>query len=464
VFQRNWHPWLVGIALLLALLASVLGAGWFDLRQAEAAWKNADYSIASDAYARAARVLFWRNHLWEQAGISASLAGEHQRAVGYFQLNEPATEQGWFRLAASHYQLGDPTSALAAIERGLQFHDSLSLYDLQALIHYEQNEWAAERVSRENQIRLGSEDAYSHYRLGLLLALFSPKDALPVLTRASTLNPEVAPAVETLRAALALSSTQAGESQKMVSIGRGLGLVQEWDLALAAFTSAVERDEKNAEAWAWLGEAKQQQGQDGSAELERALTLGRANPNIHGLRALYWERQGNDEHALAEYLLAAEYDAGNPAWQAGIGSAYVRLGDLIAALEAYQRAVELAPTDAVYWRMLAAVCAENDVYVEEIGLPAAQQAVMLAPDDPLALDTLGFSYFVSGRHANAEQIFSQAIDLAPDYFPAHLHLAMNYLAQNNRAAAFNSLTFVRDADGTGRYREIAVQLIERYFP
>jgi Flp pilus assembly protein TadD len=137
---------------------------------------------------------------------------------------------------------------------------------------------------------------------------------------------------------------------------------------------------------------------------------------------------------------------------------------LVAALAAYQRAVELAPGDAAYLVRLAIFCAENGVYVEEAGLPAAQQAVMLAPNDPLALDALGMSYFATRRYASAEQALTQAIELAPDYFPAHIHLALNYLAQGNRAAAFNSLTFVRDADESGLYRETVIHLLEQYFP
>jgi tetratricopeptide (TPR) repeat protein len=459
MFQRNWKPWLFGLFLLLALPASTLAAGAMDLRQAQQARQAGDYAEASATYARTARVFFWRGDLWEQAGITASLAGDYVQAIAHLTINEPRTEEGWFRLAASHYQLGDLEAAHDATLHG----DSLRLYDLQALILYEQKDWTSERVAREHQIRLGSEDAFVHYRLGLLLALSSPQDALPILTRAATLNPEVAPAVETLRAALALSSTQADESQRMVSIGRAFGLVEEWELALAAFTSAVTLDGKNAEAWAWLGLTKQQQGQEGGADLDRAVSLDSDNPTIRGLRALYWTRQGDDSRALEDYVLAAKHDAENPTWQAGIGATHQRLGDLIAALEAYQRAVELAPMDAGYWRLLAEFCVTNGVYVEEIGLPSAQQAVTLAPQDAFVLDTLGSAYAASGRYSNAEQAFLEAIEIIPDFYAAHIHLALNYLAQNERAAAFNTLTFVRDA-GDAAHRENAVRLLDYYFP
>ncbi len=68
---------------------------------------------------------------------------------------------------------------------------------------------------------------------------------------------------------------------------------------------------------------------------------------------------------LAEYLLAAEYEPTNPAWQAEIGNAYIKRGDLVAALAAYQHATELAPNKSTYWSLLAVFCAENSVYLEE---------------------------------------------------------------------------------------------------
>jgi tetratricopeptide (TPR) repeat protein len=104
------------------------------------------------------------------------------------------------------------------------------------------------------------------------------------------------------------------------------------------------------------------------------------------------------------------------------------------------------------------------VHVEDIGLPAAQNAVQLAPNDPFALDALGWSYLSSGRYANAEQTLLNVISDYPNHFSAYIHLAMTHLAQGNRAAAFNQLTYVRDADAGGMYAAQADELLKQYFP
>jgi len=462
--QRKWTPLYVVVLLFTIVLALLIISGYSNINKAKSSQAAGDYAAAASTYARAAQTLFWRGDLWEQAGISAALAGDYSAAIVYLGKQTPRTEDGWVWLATAQLQTGDVQSAYTSCASGLQAFDSARLYRLLAFVQRSQKNWDAERSALQNQVRLDANEAYAHYRLGVLLMLSSPENARSELKAASALDPEVDSAVQTLDAALALSSIQPDTSQQKLILGRALGLVQEWELAEVAFTQAVGMDENNAEAWAWLGEAKQQLGQDGSAELDQALRFDHTSANVRALRGLYWNRLNRYEQALAEYLLAAEFEPENPRWWVSIGEAHANLGDLTAALEAYQHAVKLAPSEAEYWRLLAAFCAERSAYVEEIGLPAAQHAQTLLPNDPAVLDTLGFAYLASGRYANAEQNLKKSLEISPEYFPAHLHLALTYLAQGERSAAFNSLVYVRDADSSGVYAEAARQLLERYFP
>lgn len=463
MFQRKTTPLWVASTLILLVILSILVVGFSSLNQAEEAQRLGDYRLAADLYMHSAKFLFWRADLPEKAGISYAQGGDYQLAVEQFDQRETLTEDGWVWFCTSLIHLEKLSDATSTCTAGTQQYDSAVLHRLLGYVYRTQKDWAAEKTSLENQTRLDPSDAYAAYRLGLLLAFYSPEDALPELTRASTLNPEVDSAVQTLRTALAVSDAQSDSSMQMVILGQAFGLVQDWELASAAFEQAIFRDEKNAEAWAWLGEAKQQLGQDGSVELDQALSLDRRSVNVRALRGLYWSREGNYDRMLAEYQFAAQVEPQNPRWQASIAEAYSRLGNLVSALEAYQRAVELAPDIAEYWRLLAVFCAENSVQVEEVGLPAAQQALSLAPNDPGALDAVGYVYLSTGRYASAEEALKLAVNISPEYFSAHIHLAMTYLAQGNQAAAFNSLTYVRDADSAGVYAETAQQLLDKYF-
>lgn len=463
MFQRKITPLWVGSILILSIILPILIVGYSKLNQAEEAQQRGDYRLAAESYIHSAKFLFWRADLPEKAGISYAQSGDYLPAVEQFYKTENLTEDGWVWFCTSLIYLEKFPDAVSTCNEGAAQYDSAELYRLLGFVYQSQKNWVAEKTALENQTRLDPADAYAAYRLGLLLTLFAPEDALPELTRASTLNPEIDSAVQTLRAALAVSGEQSDRSMQMVILGQAFGLVQDWELASAAFEQAVIRDEKNAEAWAWLGEAKQQLGQDGSAELDQAVALDRNSVNVRALRGLYWSRLGEYDRMLAEYQVAAAIEPQNPRWQASIAEAYSRLGNLVAALEAYQIAVELAPEVGEYWRLLAIFCAENSVQAEEIGLPAAQQALALTPNDPGALDAVGFVYLSTGRYASAEEALKFAIEIAPDYFPAHIHLAMTYLAQGNQVAAFNSLTYVRDADSAGVYAETAQQLLDKYF-
>lgn len=462
--NKKWFHLLIITVLLAAVFLPILFTGYSTIDRAEAEFAAKNYSSAAQQYQQAVRLLPWRSDLWEKAGISAFANGNFSDAINFLIRAPKLSEQGWVVLGHSCVNTNDLPSALRAYQQGLQFYDSAYLYAGLAFIFREQKDWLAESDALKNQLRLDISDAYTHYRLGLLLTVLEPEQAFSELMLASALNPEIDSAVQTLRAALNLSTIQPDESQQMLTIGRGLGLVQEWDLSIAAFEKATQINAENAEAWAWLGEAKQQIGQDGSVDLDLALSLDHTSAVIRALRALHWNRQEKYDQMLAEYLLAASYDPANPAWQASLGDAYFKLGDLASALPAYQRATELAPNEATYWRLLAVFCAENGICVEDVGLPAAQKAVRLAPNNPFALDALGWSYLSSGRYAIAEQTLSDVVARFPDHFPAHIHLATTYLAQGKRAAAFNLLTYVRDADQTGIHRETAEKLLEKYFP
>jgi len=450
--------------LLSAVVLPLLLTGFSELARAETAYANGDYARAAELYSSAAGHLPWRTDLWERAGLAAGNQGHCVNAVPLLERAPGLSAEGWLALGRCHYLTGDLRAAQHTFEQGLAAHPAPALYAGLALVHRSQKNWAAERGALQSQLEADVDDPQAHYRLGLLLAGLDREEALAELTLAASLDPAYAAAVKTLRAALDLAQSQPDASQQMVTLGRALGLVQEWDLALTAFEAAIELNAENAEAWAWLAESKQQTGREGRGELDKALMLNGQSAIVRAMRGLYWNRQGKYAQSLAEYLLAAGIEPANPAWRASIGEAYAHLGDLAAALGAYRKATELAPDQAAYWHLLAIFCVENNAWVEEVGLPAAQKAAELAPDDVAVRDTLGWSYLVSGRYSTAEQILLEAISLDPDYLPAHLHLGWTYLSQGNQASALDRLVYVRDADPEGESGKLAARLLAQYFP
>ena len=443
--------------------------GYASLRRAESAWEHGDFSQAATAYERSARLLPWRGDLWEQAAMGNSLTGNFDSAILLFERgrqHDALSAEGWDLLGQSHWLAGDHETAVASWKEGVETNHSHSrFYAHLSKAYFEIGDIQAEQEALGQWVASeGETDAAAHYRLGLLLSVSEPANAISEFLLAASLDPQYDSGVETMRTALNLASLEPDQASKLVLIGRGLGLVNEWALASEAYRRAVAADERNAEAWAWLGEAAQQLGQDGRVELDTALSLDPGNPIVRSLRGVYWMRQERGDQALAEYLLAAEYDPENPAWRISIGEAYTLRGDLQAALASYLRATEMAPTDIAIWRALAAFSAQYNMQLEDVGLPAAQMAVELSGEDPLALDMLGWMLALLERYDEARDTLEHALSLDPQLTLGHLHLGIVALQTDDWLAAKDHFQQARDLDPEDPVGEQAQMLLNQYFP
>ncbi|HEX9385280.1 MAG TPA: tetratricopeptide repeat protein [Anaerolineales bacterium] len=449
-------------SILLAIFGPFIVSGYFELKKATT---SGSYVEVAEHYHNAAQRIPWRADLYELSGNAYYYAKDYIQADALYQkafYRHAFTPEGWVAWGDVNYLNNNPERATEIWEQALdQKNPSDQLYSRLAEIYQSNGEFSKAAQYLQKYVSVHSDDAFTHYRLGLLLTLSDPDKALSELLDASQLDPELDPAVQTLRTTLNLASLNDSTSARLVVIGRGLGLVNEWQLAHAAFEKAVKMDEKNAEAWAWLGEANQQLGlsKGGSAELDEALNL---NPNlstVRGLRGLYFERAGNFRQALTEFQAAAELEPKNPTWFVSLGESYAKLGDLIQAMNSYQTATTLAPEDANYWRLLAIFCGQNNVNVKDVGVPAAQKAVVLAEEDATSLDVLGWLLLMDARYQEAERILTHALESDSQNASAHMHLGVLYLQTNHRASAYDHLIKARDLGNTD-----AEMILNQYFP
>ena len=449
------------LVLSLAIFVPVISSGYAELHKGDIATSHLE---AAQHHQVAALRLPWRADLYELAGHEYYHAKEYTLAEAAYQKafqRHALSAAGWVAWGDVHYWMGDTERAAEIWKQGLEQTDpSEDLYSRLALIYKEQKNYTQAAEYFQRYVSKHLDDASAHYQLGLLLTLSDPKTATSELITASQLDPELDPAVQALRTALNLASLSESPSAQLVIIGRGLGLVSEWALAQAAFEQAIQADEQNAEAWAWLGEAQQQAGnQDAFTSLERALSL---NPNsavVRGLRGLYFQRVGNNREALTEFQAAAKLQPDDPALFVSIGESFSKLGDMIRALEAYQFAVALAPEDVNYLRLLAQFCGQNNINIEEAGIVAAQRAVVLQPNDAGLQDLLGWLLLLDARYPEAERTLLHALALDSQNASAHFHLGMLYLQLDDRASAQAQLVSARDLGNTD-----AQAVLDQYFP
>ena len=453
---------LILFSILLAVFVPFVLSGYSELKKATI---SSSYGEVAKHYRNAAQRIPWRGDLYELSGHAFYYAKDYVQADAAYQKafdRHAFSPQGWVAWGDVNYLNKDPQRAAEIWEQALeQKNPSDQLYSRLAEIYQSNGEFSKAADYLQKYVSIHLEDAPAHYRLGLLLTLSNPNKALSELISASQLDPELDPAVQTLRTALNLASLNDSSSARLVIIGRGLGLVNEWRLARSAFEEAVKTDEKNAEAWAWLGEANHQMGvPEGENEaFDQALNLNPNSPTVRGLRGLYFQRIGNFRQALSEFQAASTLEPKNPTWFVSLGESYAKLGDLIRALEAYQTATTLVPEDASYWRLLAIFCGQNNVNVKDVGVPAAQKAVVLSKEDATSLDVLGWLLLMDARYEEAERILNHALEVDSQNASVHFHLGMLYLQINNRASAYDHFVKARDLGNTD-----AAMMLKQYFP
>jgi protein O-GlcNAc transferase len=456
-------------AILLALFAAVtlptLAVGYFNERKAQAAEVAGDQGAAAQSYARAARFLPWQPGLREKAGIAAEASGDHSGAITLLAEDHSHASlgaRGYEALGSAYWATGSQTAAIAAWEAGTQLYPGdAGLWEHLVQVYRAQGDIAGEESALRQRLAIGS-DAEAHYLLGTLLMLDDPAAARAELESAAK-DSRFQPASETLLAAISAAQHEANAAARSIVLGRALGLVDEWALAGRAFSAATAANPRSAEAYAWLGEARQHLGEDGRPDLDHALLLGPNDSLVRVLRGMYFRRNADPKRALDEYLRATDLDPDNPVLLASLADAQAESGDLAAALTAYQKATEIAPESAQYWRLLAMFCADNSVQVLELGIPAAEKAVALAPDDAEALDALGWSYAQAGYLTRAADTLRRAARLSDQLAPIHLHLGQVYLRTGERGAAFDELQRAASLDQGGPYGTAAGQLLSQFF-
>ena len=462
---------LVIVAILGIFISSPrIVFGFRNERLAQAAVHRDDYARAAEEFTLAAHRLFFRADLWNDVGKFNLLLGEKEKAViAYNAAKEKKrlSAFGWYFLGTELWGDGYHEDALALWQEGLASYPTyFEFYSRLAMAYREKGNYSLERDALENRLRFdgNAEDiAYSNYRLGMLLMLDESESALDELRLAANMDDGFAPAVETLRVSLNLALLENDPVESIILLGRGLALVEEWQLAAVVFYNATQAQPESASAWAWLGEAKQHLNQNALPDLDKALDLAPDSVLVRSLRGLYWQRLGNLDNAVNEFLIASALEPENPYWHTALGDAYARSGDSLLALAAYEQATSLSPNDPFYWNLLALFSANYAMNPEEIGLFAAEQAISLRPEEVAFIDTLGWVYFILGKDEKAEEEFMRAIDLNPNFGAAHLHLGMLYLKRNHPSLAYESLLRARNLSDDAIVDEQATRLLDEYF-
>lgn len=475
-----FHPDLLVRLIVPLLLIPLLGLSSRPhsveryLQEGKLAESQDSYLSASLNLSKAANFFSWRAELWEMAGIMALKAGEHESAIRYLDNAFAAgslSPQTPLALGDAYFENEDTANAIpvwqSALEAGA---DPVEVFQRFANAHLKARDYLAAAQDLNALLAIRPDDGNLQYQLGLLMAAIQPASALPYLQQAAILDSQLAGPAQKIRRSINTASFSDEPAYTLLAAGRALASVEEWELAVEAFRQATLVRPDYSEAWAFLGEARQhipsagEEDSRGLIELEEALRLDPKSIAANTFIALYWQRREQPELALEYLKTAAQLDPSNPAFPAEVGNIFSEMGDLPAAQAAYQKAIDLAPKDPLYWRVMAEFAIRHQIQLRELALPAAEQAVQLNGSDPGSLIVLGNTYYLLEEYEKAEQYLLESLEIDPKSAPAHLHLGMNYLLQGDVGLAAQELEQARALAPETAISDKVDRLLLRYFP
>jgi cytochrome c-type biogenesis protein CcmH/NrfG len=74
---------------------------------------------------------------------------------------------------------------------------------------------------------------------------------------------------------------------------------------------------------------------------------------------------------------------------------------------------QVEPNNGEFWRILGRFCVDNYLAVRETALPAARQALTLAPANPDMLDLMGLVLLQLEDETGAERFLQRALEINP---------------------------------------------------
>jgi tetratricopeptide (TPR) repeat protein len=339
-------------------------------------------------------------------------------------------------LAEAYLALGEIETAHEWAMASIGTPGSSAIWQQLAQVHLVNANWNLAGQAYSAIAASEPDNSEAHFWAGALLMNSDIPQARYHLLQVRAATTSSQPA-EKLLAVLDELEGASDSAYRAAQLGLAYLNIDEPGLARHHLQTAVDLEPTFTEAWAYLGLAQDRFGEDGRRAIAHAVELEPENPLAHSLMGHHWLRYNQFALARQAFVAAWELDPENPIRMVDVASAYSIAGDFYSAKAWYQAAIRLAPEDVTLWVILARFHLDtlNDV---ADGLLAAQRSVALAPEDPSALDALGWAQFLMGELRLAEVNLQGAWDRDPLDPVIGYHLGRLYesLGDRGKAEAF----------------------------
>ncbi len=269
------------------------------------------------------------------------------------------------------------------------------------------------------------------------LDLGRPEDAIPLLTRCTT----VEPANPSYRLSLGVALLQAGKTTnaevqfrdlinttpKMVEahlyLARTLRALNRWVDAADLMNAASKQFSDHPDVWTAKGQVERVllRHPDAEQSYREALRLKPGDPDCLNNLAVVVRAQHRFDEAVALYLEALEAAPNHPKVHGNLGNALVEMGRAAEAELHLRKAAHLNPSDPSSLCNLAVFLTREDRSEEAIAY--FNTTIKIAPLYVDAWINLGVARLALGDTQGAEDCYRRAIEIAPENPEAHYNLA-----------------------------------------
>lgn len=364
-----------------------------------------------------------------------------------------------FGLAEVAYHRGDVETAISLWRRALVLDpsDSEARYRL-SRAYIEASRFSQAEHELHRMLLQDTSHQGAHYLLGLLYAIDDPPLAAQHLEIATVgADSSVSAQAVDLLGILVGGSAETPDSRVADQLARWYLTHEMPSLALAQLDTLTQLDPANYTARAYSGYALLALGRPDEARetLRQVTQVSPQNPLGHYFLGILHRSEGYLSTALWDFKRSLRLDPLNAAVYAEIANTYQCLGQHVSAEEWYRGAVSVAPEEPGF-RLLLAEFYMDVVPRPQEALIAATELAALTPDDPVALDLLGWAYFMAGQTSAAKAALENALALDPMSARAHYHLGVVCEELGDAAGAERAYQRAVDLDTEGTYREKAI--------
>lgn len=254
-----------------------------------------------------------------------------------------------------------------------------------------------------------------------------------------------------------------GLSEALVRKGNTLIEREQPDAARAFYVEAIKYNEKNAAAYAGLGEASDLLNQSDKAleEYLKALTLDADLTELYTPIGVLYFQKGDMAQADSYLTKALAVSADNAETQLFLGLVRFKQDRTSEAIAAFRRAIELDPTSAEAHYYFGEMLDKSGNSTEAIA--EYNKAIQINPKYTEAWFDLGVAYYNAKRYDEAIAAYKQTIKLKNDMGEAHANLADVYRQLNRLDDAISeyrlAVAFIKnDAELYSKYGYVAGKL------